>query len=237
MRRLRFTKSLAAGSVLWVLPAAVFCQEGLLAGLGSEEFADREKAQLELQRWAEAQADRGERWLLREYQAAVDPEVRLRVRSVLREIVVAEFQRNGPGYVGIQMDEAKVALPGEAGMRAGVRVRVVVAGTPADKAGLRAGDVIVSFGKHRWEGDLAVTAFAAAVKAEKPGNQVELGIVRNGELKKIPVVLGPRPMGLPEVGGLLLPNDPEAVEAEDRRAKDAYFDRWLRERLAPAAGP
>lgn len=218
-----------------MLPAALFCQEGLLAGLGSEEFADREKAQLQLLKWAEAQPDHGERWLLREYQAADDPEVRLRVRGVLRDIVVGEHQKAGPGYVGIQMDEAKVALPGEGGMRPGVRIRLVVAGTPASKAGLLAGDVIIAFGKQRWEGDAAVTAFAAAVKAERPGTTVELSIVRNGELKTIPVVLGPRPMSLPEVGGLLMPLNPEGMEAEEKRAKDAYFERWIQERLAPAA--
>lgn len=217
-----------------MLPAPLFCQEGLLAGLGSEEFADREKAQLQLLKWAEAQPDHGERWLLREYQAAEDPEVRLRVRGVLRDIVVGEHQKAGPGYVGIQMDEAKVALPGEGGMRPGVRVRLVVAGTPASKAGLLAGDVIIAFGKQRWEGDAAVTAFAAAVKAERPGTTVELSIVRNGELKTIPVVLGPRPMSLPEVGGLLMPLNPEGMEVEEKRAKDAYFERWIQERLAPA---
>lgn len=234
MRRLRFTKAFAAGSFLWMFPAALFCQEELLAGLGSEEFADREMAQLRLLEWAEAQPDHGERWLLREYQAAEDPEVRLRIRSVLREIVVGEYQKGGPGYVGIQMDEAKVALPGEVALRPGVRVRVVVADTPASKAGLLAGDVIVAFGKQRWEGEAAVTAFAAAVKAERPGTTIELSIVRNGELRKIPVVLGPRPMGLPEVGGLLMPNQPEDMEAQEKRAKDAFFDRWIQDRLAPA---
>jgi hypothetical protein len=95
--------------------------------------------------------------------------------------------------------------------------------------------VIIAFGKHRWEGDAAVTAFAAAVKAERPGTTVELSIVRNGELKTIPVVLGSRPMSLPEVGGLLMPLNPEVMEAEEKRAKDAFFDRWIQERLAPGA--
>jgi len=220
-----------------MFPAALFCQQEHLSGLASEEFAERERAQLQLLEWAGRQPDRGEAWLIREYQAAGDPEVRLRVRSVLRELVVAEYQQAGPGYVGIQMDEAKVALPGEAGLRSGVRVRFVVPGTPASKAGLLAGDVIVAFGKQRWAEDGAVAAFAAAVKAERPGTTVELSIVRNGELKKIPVVLGPRPMGLPEFGGLLMPNDPKEVEAQDKRAKDAYFDRWLRDRLLRAGGP
>lgn len=237
MRRLRFTKAIAAGIVLGMFPAALFCQEEHLGGLASEEFAERERAQLQLLEWAGRQPDRGEAWLLREYRAAGDPEVRLRIRSVLRELVVADHQKAGPGYVGIQMDEAKIALPGEPGVRSGVRVRLVVPGTPASKAGLLAGDVIVAFGKRRWAEDRAVADFAAAVKAERPGTTVELSIVRNGELKKIPVVLGPRPMGLPEFGGLLMPNDPKEVEAQDRRAKDAYFDRWLRERLRRDEGP
>lgn len=235
MRDLRFTKAFAAGSVLWMFPAVLFCQEEYLSGLGSEEFAEREKAQLRLWEWAGRQPDRGEAWLLREYQAAGDPEVRLRIRTVLRDLVVAEHQKGGPGYVGIQMDEAKVALPGEPGMHSGVRVRAVVAGTPASKAGLLAGDVIVAFGQKRWQDDGAVAAFAAAIKAERPGTRVDLAIVRNGELKNVPVVLGPRPMGLPEFGGFLMPKDPEEVEAQDKKAKDAYFDRWLQERLLRGA--
>jgi hypothetical protein len=31
-----------------------------------------------------------------------------------------------------------------------------------------------------------------------------------------------------------MPLNPEGMEAEEKRAKDAYFERWIQERLAPA---
>jgi putative serine protease PepD len=68
-----------------------------------------------------------------------------------------------------------------------VRVR---AGTPADEAGLRAGDVITAVGGERvTNGD----DLRAAINARSPGDRVEIEFRRNGDDRTVTVELGSRP--------------------------------------------
>jgi hypothetical protein len=236
-----------AGSLLWGLPAVAFGQDdatrALVGSLGSEEFKARAQAQRDLSKWALDHPEPAQEWLLAELDAAKDPEIRLRLRDVLAEVVIAGHQKDGPGYVGINMDDVQVMVPGEADLRAGVKIVRTVKESPATRAGLLAGDVIVSLDQLRWNGDSATLAFAEAIKKYKPGATVELGILRNAELKKIPVTLAPRPMGLPEarvVPGIPLnfnfiqPMDEAELEAMEKEAKAAYFEAWLAQRRARA---
>ena len=101
----------------------------------------------------------------------------------------------------------------------------------------------------------------------KPGDVVELGILRGGELKKVKVTLAARPMGLPEVGkgpaiqfqgiqglqglqgipgirlNLMQMGDEEfkALEekqkADEKKAKEDCFEAWLKERRAGNGKP
>ncbi len=232
-RSFRLTIAFVAGSVLWMLPATFFAKEppdrALVEALASEEFKDREQAQLDLGRWAEGQADRGESWLLREMDMAEDPEIRLRLRVVLRQMVVGQHQKEGPGYIGIRMAPIELVVPGDPAPRGGVRILAVEGDTPASRAGLRAGDVIVALDQLTWKGDGALKSFAEEIKRHKPGTAIELSILRDGSLKKMPVVLGPRPLSLPEIGGPMPAEDAELLE---ERAREALFDRWLAERRA-----
>ena len=72
----------------------------------------------------------------------------------------------------------------------GVLVADVVKGSPADKAGIQAGDVIVSVDGQpiRNSDDLQTE-----IMYRKVGEQVQVGIVRDGKKLTIPVVLGERP--------------------------------------------
>jgi serine protease Do len=71
------------------------------------------------------------------------------------------------------------------------RVREIVAGSPAEKAGLQPGDVITGFaGK-------AIGAFdelVAAVQTKRPGEAVVLEVQRGGEVLTLRAVLGRRPV-------------------------------------------
>lgn len=213
--------------------AIVFAGEppdrALVEALASEEFKDREQAQLDLGRWAEGQADRGEDWLLREMDLAEDPEIRLRLRVVLRQMVVREHQKEGPGYIGVRMAPIELVVPGNPAPRGGVRILAVEGDTPASRAGLRAGDVIVALDRLSWKGEEALKSFADEIKRHKPGTSIELSVFRDGSLKKMPVVLGPRPLSLPEIGGPMPAEDAEFLE---ERAREALFARWLAERRA-----
>ncbi len=79
---------------------------------------------------------------------------------------------------------------GDAPNGAGAQISRVVSGSPADKAGLQAGDVITKVGS------TAITSaddLTASVDTFKPGDKVTLTIDRNGTTKSIAVTLGTRP--------------------------------------------
>jgi putative serine protease PepD len=83
-------------------------------------------------------------------------------------------------YLGVELGDSGTAA----------RVVSVRASTPAKKAGLRAGDVIVS---------IAGTSISssdelrATINAHKPGDRVTLTFARNGKTRSVSVTLGSRP--------------------------------------------
>jgi putative serine protease PepD len=74
----------------------------------------------------------------------------------------------------------------------GAKVASVTPSGPADTAGIRTGDVIVSVGTHK-----VVTSedLGTAVDAQKPGDDVQVEIIRGGVHQTIDVRLGNRPGG------------------------------------------
>jgi S1-C subfamily serine protease len=73
--------------------------------------------------------------------------------------------------------------------RPGVRVGGVRAGSPAERAGVRQGDVIVAFG------GLTVRTledFTFALRARRPGDRVEVVVQRDGGEQRVEAVLEER---------------------------------------------
>ena len=71
----------------------------------------------------------------------------------------------------------------------GVRLTGVRAGSPADAAGVRAGDVLVGIGDHEIKDLYEMTD---ALRAHKPGDTVELRVRRDGEVIVMTATLGRR---------------------------------------------
>jgi membrane-associated protease RseP (regulator of RpoE activity) len=71
----------------------------------------------------------------------------------------------------------------------GVRLTGVTPGSPADKAGVKAGDVIVEFGGKR-VGDLY--EYTDALRAHQPGDTVQVVLRRDGQQLTVTAVLGRR---------------------------------------------
>jgi putative serine protease PepD len=85
-------------------------------------------------------------------------------------------------YLGISV--------GDTSDTSGAQIERVVPGSPADKAGLKAGDKITAFdGKQVTNAD----DLTAAVAAKAPNDKVTLTILRDGSTKSIDVTLGVRP--------------------------------------------
>jgi putative serine protease PepD len=83
-------------------------------------------------------------------------------------------------YLGVRLEEAED----------GVRLAEIVDGSPADDAGLQAGDVVTEVDGQAVE---TVAELRAAVSAKQPGDRVTVQIERGGDTRSIEVRLGERP--------------------------------------------
>ena len=94
------------------------------------------------------------------------------------------------GSIGIEFNaQENPAISRVYGVQSGITVSSVVAGSPADRAGLKVGDTIVSVdGKSIKNGDELV----ADIASRKPGQKVNLGYIRNGQKQEAAVTVADR---------------------------------------------
>jgi len=107
------------------------------------------------------------------------------VKSVEQELAAHGAVRRGWLGVGVQSLSADLAEAFGAKGEKGILVNHVVPGSPAEKGGLRMGDILVSFGKARVTG---VKEFQKQVAATAPGTSVTAEILREG--KRVAATLG-----------------------------------------------
>jgi len=106
---------------------------------------------------------------------------------------VAEQLRNGGrvirGRIGVDPVDVnrEVAEAIGLGKATGAMVRRVVEGSPAEKAGVEGGDVIVKFDGRAVE---KASDLRRVVGATKPGSKVSLQVFRRGAYKDLPIVVG-----------------------------------------------
>ena len=94
------------------------------------------------------------------------------------------------GSIGIMFDAVEnPAIARVYGGGSGVPISSVVAGSPADQAGLKVGDTITSVdGKKVTKG----TELVADIASRKPGSKVTLGFIRNGKTQDATVTIADR---------------------------------------------
>ena len=98
--------------------------------------------------------------------------------------VVEQLRSSGKAnhaYLGVSSNDA---------VSGGAAVSSVTSGGPADDAGIESGDRIVSVGGKKVADSAGLSA---AIDGHKPGDRVEVGIVRDGSTKTVTVTLGNRP--------------------------------------------
>lgn len=104
--------------------------------------------------------------------------------------LIGPDHRVARGSIGIMFDSVEnPAITRVYGAGSGVTVSSVVAGSPADQAGLKVGDTITTVDGHK------VTKGAelvADIASRKPGAKVELGFLRNGKQQNTTVTIADR---------------------------------------------
>lgn len=99
-----------------------------------------------------------------------------------------EFGKVTRGRIGVQVQEMTVDLAAGLGLKEprGALVAAVEEGSPADKAGIQPGDVVISLGDHPIENAADLARFVAGTK---PGTTVAAKVWRKGDTLSIKITV------------------------------------------------
>ena len=115
--------------------------------------------------------------------------ISLAIPSNLAEFVMDDLIRYGQvirGWLGVSVEQTAVSGAPE------LRVQAVTAGGPADRAGLRPGDIITHFNSEPLT-DVRLAMLEVAVM--RPGDALDLTVDREGESVDLRAVIGAEPEG------------------------------------------
>jgi len=111
------------------------------------------------------------------------------IESVVKQLL--EHGEVSRGLLGIMFNDIQSRIVDEKGYRGtGVRVRSVTPDGPADKAGLKAGDIITAVDE---ESVSESNVLRSVISSRRPGEEVKLKVWQEGEFKSLGVVLTERP--------------------------------------------
>lgn len=107
---------------------------------------------------------------------------------------LAVADEDSPGYLGIMLQNinSSMATALQLDGKTGVIITDVVEDSPAEKAGLKSGDVILLFDGDAVEGD---GQFTRQVRQKNAGQKVKIVVLRDGDKKTLNVELGEREDG------------------------------------------
>jgi predicted metalloprotease with PDZ domain len=224
---------------LIVMAAAVLSAAGLepprslVEELGSEAYPERIAAESELKAWAQEGGEAAKKWLYELSRSSENPEVRKRALSVLKSVVITELFRERPGFVGIKMVAVKLSEEMSSENGYGIEIQFVNSGTPAEKAGLKATDVILNLDGKGWANQEAPHEFAGRIEEMRGGDKIHLEIFRNGKTEKIELVLASRPWSAGVYReNLQLRGDPFGAQnrfpSSEKDAENAAFQEWMK---------
>ena len=108
-------------------------------------------------------------------------------KAVMEQII--ETGRVERGYLGINMNPLPAVQAHDLGIPGGVLIQRVVEESPADQAGLKAGDIIVSLGGRTTE---SIVRLSNAIMLTKPNEPVEIEYLRNGKHRSTSAVVSDR---------------------------------------------
>ena len=114
------------------------------------------------------------------------------IRSIADRGSRLTFVRSAPPVAGGSRQGSDVylgSIPDMSGGGPGLRLTGIRAGSPAEEAGLVAGDVIVEFAGHPVKN---LYDFSDALYTHRPGDSVSVVVLRNGDRKQFTVRLGKR---------------------------------------------
>lgn len=95
------------------------------------------------------------------------------------------------GWLGVSVDEVPEALAAQMEVAGGVMIVNVMKDSPADQAGLEVHDIVLSVDGQSIDGESP--RIVELIGSRKPGDKVNLVVMRQGQKKNLTVELGSRP--------------------------------------------
>ena len=172
-----FSSALALGVLSLTLSNfAIAIPQDLVETLGNEDYLQREDAEEKLTKWTKGKGKKTFKALEQLKEKAKSPEVKMRLNNVLDRMTIFEPIPNTRGYIGISMN----AIMG------GVSIAQVQPNTPAEKHGLKEGDVIIEIDgvdltQKKLHFDEAMLFLRDYVKKKNAGDKLTLKLLRNGD--------------------------------------------------------
>lgn len=207
-----------------------------LDSLADPNYAKREIAQTKAKIWATEYPEEAKKELLKRYLSSPEPELRVRLIALLER---AYFPPKG--YVGVVMRADFLnqfrrvpRLPqGQEFVGSGVRIITVAPGTPAEKSGLKVGDVILKI--NDWEvkgGEEITTSVAAQIQKHPPKTPVSIQVRRGEDLIDLKLKLGILPVPSERARSLLASDDTgSGLLPDDLAQQIVEFRVWLAEQI------
>ena len=160
--------------------------------------------------------------------------------AVLSPAVQLALAQDG-AYLGINYRDVKAEEAAALGWSTprGIMLDKIVAGSAADKAGLRAGDIILTVDRVEVWGTVSRTVgsttsflnrLQAYIDLKRPGDAVEIAVFRDGQEQKLTATLGSRPPPAPEAS-----QGPPPCKGNDLLAEIAQTDPAGHARIMAAA--
>ena len=114
------------------------------------------------------------------------------MRRLFSLILVGWLALQGPGWLGITIQDLSPQMAMRLGIPSeeGVLVTGVQFGSPAEKGGLKQGDVILSLNAKKIPNS---EALRKEITKTNPGTPIELTVIRNRSPKKIEIAVGAPP--------------------------------------------
>jgi len=97
------------------------------------------------------------------------------------------FPESDRPWIGIQIEDLNPQLASYFGVKSGILVEKVFEESPAEKAKLLAGDIVIAWEKEKLEDS---DSFFEQLDKAEPGDKIRLTVMRKGKKKKINLVLG-----------------------------------------------
>lgn len=191
----------------------------LTAGLGSEKFEVREDSQAKLLALGEKQYDLAVSKYLESHIRIKDPEVRFRLKNILRPLVIKHDFRQ-KGFIGVSMQVGRIPQKIGAEVFLPIEIVNVIPDFPAEKNGFNVGDQILKVDGNICNEKFQSTEIVNYISAKKPGTSITFLLQSDGKQVTKEVVIAERPA---------LPNEPTIEELQDK-----FFQNWLRVNLKAA---